>query len=713
MLSREFETKHAFGGASAEAWRALVDADLKGAPFEKRLVTHTYEGLYVRPLYTRADWDGAGDPSGVSGSMPMTRGARVLGGSQHGWDIRQERVESDPATLNAALLDDLRGGVGSVVLRLDAAARSGLDGDDARGAGLCARDGAAVYSLGDLEMCLAGVHPEMIWIGLEAGSAFAQGAALLSALWSARGVKPGEARGGFGADPLAVLARDGGLPYALSDGLSRLADLAKWTAKTHPRATAVRVGTAAYHHAGATATQDLAFSMATGLEYLRAMTAGGMSVEEAAGQVQFSFAVGCNFFLAIAKLRAARRLWARVVEACGGGEDARRMTMHVRPSKRVMTSRDPWVNILRNSACVFAAGVAGADAVGALPMDCALGEPSELARRIARNTHHILMDECHLHRVNDPAGGSWYLERLTDELCERAWVILQAIEARGGMAASLLDGWVGAQIDTALEPRMRNIATRREGVLGVSEFPNLGESEVRPAEVDTAKVRAGAVDRVRRARNRAQGSSAGENGAARSGMDELVRAARGGATVGQLTALLTGARAGAGHAAPAVLERAIHVHPYAEAFERLREASDEYVAACGHRPRVFLASVGAPADHLARTNYSRNLMEAGGFEVTGGAGYADAGGAVEAWREAGTEAAAIAVICGKDEQYPTLVPELARGLHAAGVRTVILAGNPGANEGAYREAGVDRFVFVKCDVVGVLRGLLVEEGVLS
>lgn len=709
MLPRDPDIAQQFQHVSVEEWRRAVEQDLGGAPFEKRLVTHTYEGIYVRPLYTRADAPGgARGDAGMPGVPPFTRGGAALGTSTRGWDIRQERAEADAADLNAAILDDLTHGVTSVLLRLDAAAREGLDPDDPRAAMLAGVDGAVLPTIAAWRRAFRDVHLQMIGVAIEPGASFGPAAAMLAALWEETGTPTSEARGCFGADPIAVAARDGGLPYELERGMSLAAELAAWTDARFPHVRAVRVGTAAYHHAGATATQDLAFSMGSALEYLRAMSAAGMSVERAARQMLFSYAVGTQTFLAIAKLRAARRLWARVVEACGGGDDARRMCMHVRPSRRVWTAHDPWVNLLRNTACVFAAGVAGADAVGSVPLDAALGHPSGLARRIARNTQVILQEESHLHRVADPAGGSWYVESLTEDLARGAWAILQAIESRGGFIACLRSGWIRQQVEASMAQRARNIATRKDAITGVSEFPSVSEAAPPrpPTNGKDAARRAG--EGLRAAREGAAKASASQldkagasTGAAR--FDALTTAARSGATLGQLAAA----------AAPQARESVgapIAVHPYAEAFERLREASDRHLAQCGHRPRVFLASMGPIAEHTARTTYAHNFFEAGGFEVVESEGFADVDAALRAFV---FSHAAIAVICSSDQRYASVVPELAPALHRAGARTVILAGNPGTSEAAYRAAGVDRFIFVRCDVAATLAAMLQEEGVLS
>ncbi|MDX2131339.1 MAG: methylmalonyl-CoA mutase family protein [Planctomycetota bacterium] len=702
MLPKTLDTAQQFPRVSEASWRALVEIDLQGAPFERRLVTHTYEGIDIKPLYTRDDAVPGGDPSGHSGLMPMTRGARLLGVSRHGWDIRQEVADADPLAANRACLDELEGGATSLVLRLDACARAQLDPADPVGRNLAARDGIAAYTVDDLDRVLQGVHLEMITVSLEAGAAFTPASAMLAALWERRGVSFEVARGCLQADPLAVLARDGHLPYSLDEGMSRLGELARWSVQRLPLVRAVRVGTAPYHHAGATATQDLAFSMGTALEYLRAMTRAGLTVDQAAGQVLFSFATGCGLFLAIAKLRAARRLWARVVEACGGSDPARAMTMYVRPSKRVLTTRDPWVNILRTTTCAVAAGLAGADAIGVTPFDAAIGDPSPLARRVARNTHHVLLDECHLHRVCDVPGGSWYIEHLTDQVAAKAWALLQEIESRGGMARALADGWVARQIDGAMLPRIHNLATRKDVVVGVSEFPLANET--RPAVTPSDRDAIVGAARARLA-GRAPAPRTPASGDRSDRCADALQAARANASVREIADLLRPA-----DDKPAAIHTPVHVHPFAEAFERLRDACDRYAQQCGGRPRVFLVAVGTAPRHLARLTYARHLFQAGGFDVRESVPDVSPDAAGVEFVESGAH---IAVLCGPDDAYQNAIPRFAPVLRGAGARRIVLAGNPGGHEAAYRDAGIDRFIFVKCDVVEVLTSLLAEEGVYA
>jgi methylmalonyl-CoA mutase len=706
MFDAEFTVRGDFPPAEYEEWRALAEADLGEASFEQKLVTHTYEGIDVQPVYTRRDRPGEDDANGFPGLPPFVRGAQPLGAVQRGCDLRQEHAHPDLAVTNQAILDDLEGGVTSLLLRLDVAARNGLDPDDAAAAELAGRDGLMVYHVNDLDAALTGVDVATAGLALEAGAAYVPAAAILAALWQRGSVPPAEAHGAFNADPLAVLVRDGHLPMPAEAALAQMADLGGFTAKNYPHVTAVRVGTAPYHHAGATAAQDIAFGMATAVEYLRALTRAGLDIDTAARQILFNISLGTHLFLAIAKLRAARRLWWQVVADCGGSAPAAAMRIHARISKRVLTHRDPYVNLLRNTVACFAAEVGGAQVITSMPFDAAIGLPDKLSRRIARNSVLILQQEGHLHRVIDPPGGSWYLDWLTDEVAKNAWSIFQEVERGGGMLQAIRSGWVAQQIDSAFTPRARSLAHRKEGITGISEFPDIGERPVQRPAPDRFALRAAAAQRV--ARSRFAECEAPlpalrdpvDNSQPR--MRTLIEAAQHGVSIGQL------ARALGFHLQPTVIPP-LSPHPFALPFEELRDASDAWKASHGRRPRVFLANLGPVAHHTARATYAKNFFEAGGFEAISNGGFGDADAAAKAFADSGATAA---VICSSDKLYPGVVPQAASKLKAAGARSVVLAGNPGANEAAWRTAGVDRFIFVKCDVLGTLREMLREEGVL-
>ncbi len=701
QLSEEFTIQGDFPSVDYDEWRSLAEAALHGAPFEKKLVTHTYEGFDVQPLYSRRDEVDAPDAHGFPGFAPFVRGTDPLGKAVTGWDLRQEHAHPDLSTTNRAIQEDLKGGVTSLLLRLDEAARRGLDPDQHGVDELAVRDGVMAYSVDDFDAAFADVHLNMIGVTLDAGAAFLPAAAMLIGLWHRRDISNREARGAFNADPLSELARTGQLPCTTSDALSSLASLAKWTADTLPQVTAVGVDSSPYHDAGATAAQDIAFAVATGIEYLRAMTDADVDIDTAARQILFRIGLGTHHFLAIAKLRAARRVWFRVVQSCGGSPDSGAMQIHARTSNRVLTQRDPYVNLLRNTVAVFAAGVGGANAISSVPFDEMGGLPDEFSRRVARNTVLVLQEEAHLHRVVDPAGGSWFIEQLTDQLAKKSWAVLQEIEGQGGMLAALRSEWVAKEIDAAYAPRARDIARRKEGITGVSEFPDVDEQRVDHAPIDTAVLQTAAITRV--TANRQDDEAFAKLASGRDQVAAMVAAAIEGATIGQL------ARASGFQTNPSDVIAPLEPRSFAEPFEALRDASDLWQATRGQRPRVFLANMGPLVHHTARASYAKNFFEAGGFEVIGGDAFNDADAAATAFAESGAN---IAVICSSDKLYPDFVPEVAPKLKQAGARTVVLAGFAGENAPAWQAAGVDRFIFMKCDVLETLRELLQEEGVL-
>ncbi|MER6242637.1 methylmalonyl-CoA mutase family protein [Streptomyces griseorubiginosus] len=457
-----------FPDANLEQWHGLVAGvlrksgrDVSGAAAEDALSTALEDGLRTRPLYTAHDT--APEP-GFPGFAPFVRGARPEGNTAGGWDVRQRHAVAD----NTAVLADLENGVTSLWLAV---------GDG----------GIPVASLGQV---LDGVYLDLAPVALDAGRQFAEAAEELLRLYGERGIAGESARGSLGADPLGHEARTGEeLDFA------PVVPLARRCAEEYPGLRALTVDALPYHEAGGSAAQELGASVATGVAYLRALTEAGLSAEQACAQLEFRYAATADQFLTIAKLRAARRLWARVAEVCGVPA-AGAQAQHAVVSPVMMTRRDPWVNMLRATIATLAAGVGGAESVTVLPFDHALGLPDAFARRIARNTSTILVEESHLSRVIDPAGGSWYVERLTDELAESAWAFFRTIERDGGQAAVLRSGRLRTDLATTWAQRSKRLATRREPITGVSEFPFLSE---KPVEREPAPEQpSGGLPRVRR-----------------------------------------------------------------------------------------------------------------------------------------------------------------------------------------------------------------------
>ncbi|MFH8619433.1 methylmalonyl-CoA mutase family protein [Streptomyces sp. NPDC017979] len=463
-----------FPDATHAQWQQLVAGvlrktgkDVPPETAEDALATAVEEHLATRPLYTA---DHSPEGAGFPGFAPFTRGGTPDGGATSGWDVRQRHDRPDPAATNEAVLADLEHGVTSLWLAV----------------------GASGVPVTALPTALDGVLLDLAPVVLDAGEAFDDAARALLDLFDEQGVSP--PGGNLGADPLGHAARTGAYDGA-ADAFAAAGALALRCHEHRPALRALTVDALPYHDAGASAAQELGCSLASGLAALRELTAAGLPVAAALGQLEFRYAATADQFLTIAKLRAARRTWARVAEACGAaGAGAQRQ--HAVTSSVMMTRRDPWVNMLRTTVASLAAGVGGADAVTVLPFDHALGLPDAFSRRIARNTSTVLVEESHVARVIDPAGGSWYVEQLTDELAHAAWEWFQEIEGAGGQLAALRSGLVAERIDATWRGRRGKIAKRREPITGVSEFPLLDQA---PVERDPAPAPAtGGLPRVRR-----------------------------------------------------------------------------------------------------------------------------------------------------------------------------------------------------------------------
>ncbi|MEU5637512.1 methylmalonyl-CoA mutase family protein [Streptomyces rishiriensis] len=457
-----------FPDATHEQWQRLIAGvlrksgkDVEDAQAEEALSTALEDGLRTRPLYTAHDR--APEP-GYPGFAPYVRGGRPEGNTAGGWDVRQRHAAAD----GGAVLADLENGVTSLWLVV----------------------GEGGIPAASLERVLDGVLLDLAPVVLDPGAEVEPAARELLRLYRERGVAAEAARGNLGADPLGHEARTGrAVEFAQSAGLARLC------AEEYPGLRALTVDALPYHEAGGSAAQELGASLATGVAYLRELTAAGLSVEQACRQLEFRYAATADQFLTIAKLRAARRLWARVAEACGA-PGAGAQLQHAVTSSVMMSRRDPWVNMLRTTIATLAAGAGGADAVTVLPFDDALGLPDAFARRIARNTSTILIEESHLARVIDPAGGSWYVERLTDELAHAGWEFFQGIERDGGQAAVLRSGRLRQSLADTWQARSGKLAKRREPITGVSEFPFLAEKPV--VRESKPEPRSGGLPRVRR-----------------------------------------------------------------------------------------------------------------------------------------------------------------------------------------------------------------------
>jgi methylmalonyl-CoA mutase len=635
-----------FPAATEAQWRAAVDAVLKGKPFDRTLVGRTADGIAIQPLYPRAP--SAHALAGRAASLP--------------WTIVQRVDQPDAGEANAQALDDLTNGASGLAL----VRRGGMG--DRRG------DGLDLDTLADLDRVLDGVMLDLIPVRVDAGTAATHVAAMIAAKVKRDGLDPKSLQIAFGIDPIGAFGRRGTLE-SWDGAAAKLADAALGLDAQGFAGTTFMADGRVIHDAGGTEAQELAFVLGSAVTYLRVMEKAGLPLDRAARAISVMLATDADQFLSIAKIRAIRKLWARVEQACG--LEPSRLDVHAETAWRMTTRVDPAVNWLRTTLACFAAGIGGADHVTVQPWTAAIGLPDAFARRVARNTQLILIEESNLHRVADPAAGSGGIETLTTELCERAWALFQDDERAGGLVQALSAGTVQAAVAKARAERMTRIASRREPLTGASEFPNVHEAkpDVLPVSRRPQVTSAASID--------------------------LPPAAKGERFQAQVAAF-------AGGAARAALMRpksdTIFVDPLvpsrlAEPFEGLRDRLDAATAKAGARPKVFLAVLGQVADFTARATFARNLFEAGGFLAPIPEPIASRSDMSLLFRES---SARIACICSSDALYLADAIPVAEALKAAGATQVWLAGKPGEQAEAYEAAGISGFVYAGCDVIAAL-----------
>ena len=695
-----------FPGSAYEDWCKAATKLLKRAPFEKKLFTKTYEEITLRPIYMQHDMEGLSHMDSWPGSAPYVRGRQASGYKLDSWKVAQELPYNTLEEFNRALKADLICGQTAVNIILDKASQQGLNPDRTQ-TDIVSHNGVSIATIKDLTIMLDGVDfestPLFVWAGV-AGLPFA---ALLAALFQMRQQSPSNLCGCVGIDPLGMLASEGTLPCSLNTVYPMMTTLTKW-AKTHaPQLKTLLVQGTPYHESGGSAVQELAFTLATGVEYLREMQERGLAIDEVAPRIQFVFSIGSNYFMEIAKLRAARLVWAKVVKAFGGNDVSQNMTIHGRTALWNKTLYDSYVNMLRATTEAFAGIIGGCDSLHVGSFDEVAGAPDDFLRRIARNTHLILKEEAHLHEVIDPAGGAWCVEALTDEIARHAWTLFQEVENIGGMAKALEDGFPQKEIGQTALQRKTNLAIRKDVLVGTNMYPNLhekplelGESTYSSLGLDTRQVSKHPGDKdILSVLPKIDKVPANQF------MESLIHAALHEATLSELMQACLGKDEAVSTIEP------VHIHREAEMFEKLRAATDAYTTKTGTRPRVFLANMGPLIQHKARADFSSGFFAIGGFEMIANDGFHTVEDATSA---ASGSQAPVVVICSTDETYLDIVPPLTQQIKTVNPDIiVVLAGYPKDHIKTFKNAGIDEFIHLRANAYEILARLLRRLNILE
>ena len=613
-MSDNFPLAAEFPPTTRDDWRRLVEAALKGASFDKRLVSHTYDRLRTEPLYARA-----------AGAKPVT--GRNPGAA---WTLMQRVDHPDPAAANEQALQDLENGATGLTLVMAGSV-------SANGYGLDASPATLARVLQDVKLDAG------ITIDFSLSPATRVAVQHFAALVQSRKLPPAAIDMRASINPVGGFAATGTSPQpwnAISKGFAGV--ISELASQGFRGPFAVADGRI-IHNAGGSEAQELSFVIASAVEYLRALEASGLPLDTARDMIYFRLSADADEFLTIAKFRALRKLWAWIEEACALAPKPAYVAAET--AWRMMTRRDPYVNMLRTTIAVAAAGVGSADSIVALPHTAALGLPDAFARRIVRNTQLILLEESNLARVADPAAGSGAIEDLTQKLCSAAWTLFQEIEGVGGAWAALEARLIQTKVAAVRTERQQAVARRKDALTGTSDYPSLDEAPV--AVLGVAPV------------------TAPKEAATRLTTDALPRIRLAGP------------------------------------FEALRDTSDRVLGKTGARPKVFLANLGELSDFTDRATFAKNFYEAGGIEAVTNDGFKAQTEMIAAYKASGVR---LACLCSTDRIYADEAAAAAEALTAAGA-IVHLAGRPGEKEKTWRQAGVKDFIYVGCDALSTLQAV--------
>jgi len=610
-----------FPEVSTEAWEEVVIKDLKGADYDKKLVWRTLEGFNVRPYYRAENLKNLKHIAYAPGQYPFVRGTR----KNNNWKIRQNFCAKDVIDANKKALDVLMKGVDSIGFRLDERESLSKNEFDALLDNIC---------LTAVELNFTGSCCNTLEI-----------VKLLAD--KAKTLNTDEIYGSIDYSPLTKLTLCGGFCNSEEKDFELLKESIV-AAKSLPHFRTVGVNGAIFHNSGSTIVQELAFALAIGNEYLAKLTDLGLTADEAAQKIKFTFAVSSNYFMEIAKFRAARMLWASIVKAYENTtECAQKMYIHAVTSAWLQTVYDPYVNMLRGTTESMSAAIAGVDSLEVLPFNKAFEKPAEFSNRIARNVQIILKEESYFDKVVDPAAGSYYIEELTKLIADEAWKLFKTIEEKGGYIVAFKEGFIQAQVSASAQKHNTNIDNRREIMLGTNQYPNFTETlsaEIRQNVNTSCNCDYNVENKI---------------------------------------------------AEPLKIYRA------AEAFEELRMKTEN----SGKQPKAFMLTFGNLAMCRARAQFSSNFFACAGIKVIDNNRFATLSEGVEAALESKAE---IIVACSSDDEYADAVPQIAELLGNSGI--LVVAGAP-ACENELREKGITHFISIRNNVLETLKQYQNELGI--
>ncbi|MCU0371857.1 MAG: acyl-CoA mutase large subunit family protein [Ignavibacteria bacterium] len=700
-LSDSLNLKNDFPESGFDEWKKTAESDLKGVPFDKKLITKTYEGIEMQPIYTSDSIKNNPLAENLPGFENYVRGRKSSGYNSECWQVAREVPYPDPAEFNDAVKYDLERGQDTVVLIPDRASLFLHDADSANGTGI---EGTSVSCTDDLDIALKDIDLTNHSIMIEAGFTSLPYLSMFAAFCMKNGFDMKKINASVTSSPVGSALTYGTTAGSFVKLFDDMAESVKWAVKNKYNIKTINVNGSIYVNAGASAVQELAFIIAEANEYISQMIDRGVKIDDIASAMQVTSGISTFYFMEIAKLRAIRILWANLIDAYGGNQKSKEVFVHAKTSRYYHTKNDIYVNILRTTTGVFSAILGGVDSLHSSSFDETAGVPDEFSRRLARNTQNILKEESHLSSLVDPAGGSYYVETLTSQIASGAWELFKHIEKEGGMLEAVKKGSVQESINKTSENRRKDYSKRKSVIVGNNMYANIKEDRVEDKEFDKdkfIKFRKEHLQAVKKKYERDYGK-----------LSELLKKLSSekscnidfAAQAFILGATLEDVSKACGYYDEKVLLKKLEFRRGSEIFEELRSKSFDYKEKSGKLPGIFLAAFGPLKQHKPRADFSRGFFEVGGFNVIYKKGFGSVEEAVDESLKSGVN---IFAVCSTDETYPELVPDYVSMIKSS-VKdaVVILAGYPKEQIEDHKKSGIDEFIYLGADVYEINMKLL-------
>jgi methylmalonyl-CoA mutase len=691
-----------------EDWLKAVEDTLKGVPFDKAMVTKTYEGIKLKPIYRKEDIQDLPHLNSLPGQAPFVRGNTAEGYTTEGWVIAQQQNKWNPAQVNQILKKELNSGLNAVNLKLDMFTKWAITPPQDR----YITDGVCLRHLQDLETLLDGIDLKAVPIFIDSGEASITILGLFAAYCKKNQIPWHDLHGFIGYDYLSSFAQVGELLFSENELSVQMAQLCTWASDNAPELRTILLDGACWGNHGLDSMQELAYILASANECIKILLEQELTMEQIVPRFQINLCLGSNLFMEIAKVRAMRLLWAELMKAYGVKDELQKVWIHGVTSSFNKTQYDPYVNILRTATESFSGVIGGVDSLDVIPFDDKVKHSDEFSRRIARNQQIILKEETHLDKVIDPSGGCYYIETLTAQLAEKAWEKMQFIEEQGGMFYCISQRMIRIEVDMKAVERINNVNKRNDVFIGINMFANPLEQPLEQPESNCHCELQAFFDEVE---DIEQSDRPGLVEAlfnldyhlkAMDIVDFLAEAILKQATLEEVHFKLYSEDNHKETLTPALEEQyaTMNIEDLRASITKFQQQSELVLS-------VFLANIGPITQHKARADFAQGFLQVGGFYVANNDGYASVKEATEA---ALFSKAHAVCICSTDDTYPELVPALISEIKAQKPDMIfILAGYPENMVETYKSQGIDIFIHIRANIYETLRDLAKKMGVAS